>query len=81
MLVEKDLSLEKHIQFALWQNLHEISEQCVRELRQLTAEYGASLRTGALAEKRPSFVTPELHKYFKYGIFVMKGNTSVSSKI
>lgn len=39
----KDLSLEKHIQFALWiQNLHEISEQCVRELRQLTAGYDAS---------------------------------------
>ncbi|CAH6786814.1 3110001I22Rik [Phodopus roborovskii] len=42
MLVEKDPSLETSIQFALRQNLHEISERCVKELRQFIAEYDAS---------------------------------------
>nr|XP_042139450.1 periphilin-1-like [Peromyscus maniculatus bairdii]XP_042139451.1 periphilin-1-like [Peromyscus maniculatus bairdii] len=42
MLVEKDPSLEKSIQFAFRQNLHEISERCVEELRQFIAEYDAS---------------------------------------
>ncbi|XP_036053488.1 periphilin-1-like [Onychomys torridus] len=42
MLVEKDPSLEKSIQFAFRQNLHEISERCVEELRQFVAEYDAS---------------------------------------
>ncbi|XP_040586674.1 periphilin-1-like [Mesocricetus auratus] len=42
MLVDKDPSLEKSIQFALRQSLHEISERCVKELRQFIAEYDAS---------------------------------------
>lgn len=42
MLVEKDPSLERSIQFALRQNLHEISERCVKELRQFIAEYDAA---------------------------------------
>ncbi|XP_028723013.1 periphilin-1-like isoform X3 [Peromyscus leucopus] len=42
MLVEKDPSLKKSIQFAFRQNLHEISERCVEELRQFIAEYDAS---------------------------------------
>nr|KAF6470139.1 periphilin 1 [Molossus molossus] len=42
MLIEKDPSLEKPIQFALRQNLHEIGEQCVEELNHFIAEYDAS---------------------------------------
>lgn len=42
MLVEKDPSLETSIQFALRQNLYEISERCVKELRQFIAEYDAA---------------------------------------
>uniref|UniRef100_A0A8C2UPP5 Periphilin 1 n=2 Tax=Chinchilla lanigera TaxID=34839 RepID=A0A8C2UPP5_CHILA len=42
MLIEKDPSLEKSIQFALRQNLHEIGERCVEELKHFIAEYDAS---------------------------------------
>uniref|UniRef100_A0A8C6QM33 RIKEN cDNA 3110001I22 gene n=1 Tax=Nannospalax galili TaxID=1026970 RepID=A0A8C6QM33_NANGA len=42
MLIDKDPSLEKPIQFALRQNLHEISERCVTELNHFIAEYDAS---------------------------------------
>ncbi|EDK97365.1 mCG129801, isoform CRA_a [Mus musculus] len=42
MLVEKDASLERPIQFALRQNLHELSERCVEELRQFIADYDAA---------------------------------------
>nr|XP_034361250.1 periphilin-1-like [Arvicanthis niloticus]XP_034361251.1 periphilin-1-like [Arvicanthis niloticus] len=42
MLVDKDPSLERPIQFALRQNLHEISERCVKELRQFIEEYDAA---------------------------------------
>ncbi|XP_051030817.1 periphilin-1-like [Phodopus roborovskii] len=39
MLIEKDPSLEKSIQFALRQTLHEMSKQCVEELNQFITEY------------------------------------------
>lgn len=42
MLVEKDASLERSIQFALRENLHELSERCVEELRQFIADYDAA---------------------------------------
>ncbi|XP_014439695.1 periphilin-1 isoform X3 [Tupaia chinensis] len=42
MLIEKDPSLEKPIQFALRQNLHEIGERCVEELKRFIADYDAS---------------------------------------
>uniref|UniRef100_A0AC11CE39 Uncharacterized protein n=1 Tax=Ovis aries TaxID=9940 RepID=A0AC11CE39_SHEEP len=42
MLIEKDPSLEKSVQFALIQNLHEISERCVEELKHFIAEYDTS---------------------------------------
>ncbi|XP_073939261.1 periphilin-1 isoform X6 [Castor canadensis] len=42
MLIEKDPSLEKSIQFALRQNLHEIGERCVEELKHFIAEYDNS---------------------------------------
>ncbi|XP_008819986.1 periphilin-1-like isoform X2 [Nannospalax galili] len=42
MLIEKDPSLEKSIQFALRQNLHEIGERCVEELEHFIAEYDSS---------------------------------------
>nr|XP_044999655.1 periphilin-1-like isoform X2 [Jaculus jaculus] len=42
MLIEKDPSLEKSIQFALRQNLHEIGERCVEELKHFIAEYDIS---------------------------------------
>jgi hypothetical protein len=42
MLTEKDPSLEKSIQFALRQNLHEIGERCVEELKHFIAEYDNS---------------------------------------
>ncbi|XP_069325802.1 periphilin-1-like isoform X2 [Eulemur rufifrons] len=42
MLTEKDPSLEKSIQFALRQNLHEIGERCVEELKHFIAEYDTS---------------------------------------
>ena len=42
MLVEKDPSLEKSIQFALRQNLHEIGERCVEELKHFITEYDNS---------------------------------------
>ncbi|GAB1299760.1 Periphilin-1 [Apodemus speciosus] len=42
MLIEKDPSLEKSIQFALRQNLHEIGERCVEELKRFITEYDNS---------------------------------------
>ncbi|XP_058512110.1 periphilin-1 isoform X3 [Ochotona princeps] len=39
MLVEKDPSLAKSIQPALRQNLHELGERCVGELKRFIAEY------------------------------------------
>ncbi|XP_075407978.1 periphilin-1 isoform X2 [Tenrec ecaudatus] len=42
MLIEKDPSLEKSIQFALRQNLHEIGERCVEELKHFISEYDTS---------------------------------------
>ncbi|XP_054941655.1 periphilin-1 isoform X4 [Physeter macrocephalus] len=42
MLIEKDPSLEKSIQFALRQNLHEIGERCVEELKHFIEEYDTS---------------------------------------
>ncbi|KAM8803128.1 periphilin-1 isoform 3-T4 [Rhynchonycteris naso] len=42
MLIEKDPSLEKSIQFALRQNLHEIGERCLEELKHFIAEYDSS---------------------------------------
>ncbi|XP_032276145.1 periphilin-1 isoform X8 [Halichoerus grypus] len=42
MLIEKDPSLEKSVQFALRQNLHEIGERCVEELKHFIAEYDTS---------------------------------------
>eukprot|EP00073_Rattus_norvegicus_P025970 XP_006242295.1 PREDICTED: periphilin-1 isoform X4 [Rattus norvegicus] len=42
MLIEKDPSLEKSIQFALRQNLHEIGERCVEELKHFITEYDNS---------------------------------------
>ncbi|KAM4883046.1 periphilin-1 isoform 4-T4 [Thomomys bottae] len=42
MLIEKDPSLEQSIQFALRQNLHEIGERCVEELKNFIAEYDNS---------------------------------------
>ncbi|XP_048222107.1 periphilin-1 isoform X7 [Perognathus longimembris pacificus] len=42
MLIEKDPSLEQSIQFALRQNLHEIGERCVEELKHFIAEYDNS---------------------------------------
>lgn len=38
MMIEKDISLEKSMQFVLGQNLPEIGKQCV-ELKHLIAEY------------------------------------------
>ncbi|EOB02634.1 Periphilin-1, partial [Anas platyrhynchos] len=37
MLIDKDPSLEKSIQFALRQNLHEIGERCIEELKHFIA--------------------------------------------
>ncbi|NXA33713.1 PPHLN protein, partial [Eudromia elegans] len=42
MLIEKDPSLEKSIQFALRQNLHEIGERCIEELKLFIAQYDAA---------------------------------------
>ncbi|XP_039361637.1 periphilin-1 isoform X12 [Mauremys reevesii] len=42
MLIDKDPSLEKSIQFALRQNLHEIGERCIEELKHFIAEYDAA---------------------------------------
>ncbi|XP_031209290.1 periphilin-1 isoform X5 [Mastomys coucha] len=42
MLIEKDPSLERSIQFALRQNLHEIGERCVEELKHFITEYDNS---------------------------------------
>jgi len=42
MLIEKDPSLEKSVQFALRQNLHEIGERCLEELKHFIAEYDTS---------------------------------------
>ncbi|XP_075713162.1 periphilin-1 [Rhinoderma darwinii] len=39
MLIDKDPSLEKQIQFALRQNLSEIGERCIDELKLYIAEY------------------------------------------
>ncbi|NXA09195.1 PPHLN protein, partial [Sapayoa aenigma] len=42
MLIDKDPSLEKPIQFALRQNLHEIGERCIEELKHFIAQYDAA---------------------------------------
>ncbi|XP_053108680.1 periphilin-1 isoform X3 [Hemicordylus capensis] len=42
MLIEKDPSLEKPIQFSLRQNLHEIGERCIEELKHFIAEYDSA---------------------------------------
>ncbi|NXA45029.1 PPHLN protein, partial [Nothocercus julius] len=42
MLIDKDPSLEKSIQFALRQNLHEIGERCIEELKLFIAQYDAA---------------------------------------
>ncbi|XP_014819729.1 PREDICTED: periphilin-1 isoform X2 [Calidris pugnax] len=42
MLIDKDPSLEKSIQFALRQNLHEIGERCIEELKNFIAQYDAA---------------------------------------
>ncbi|XP_072510417.1 periphilin-1 isoform X1 [Notamacropus eugenii] len=42
MLIDKDPSLEKSVQFALRQNLHEIGERCIEELKHFIAEYDAA---------------------------------------
>lgn len=42
MLIDKDPSLEKQIQFALRQNLSEIGERCIEELKLYIAEYDAA---------------------------------------
>nr|XP_033814440.1 periphilin-1 isoform X3 [Geotrypetes seraphini]XP_033814441.1 periphilin-1 isoform X3 [Geotrypetes seraphini]XP_033814442.1 periphilin-1 isoform X3 [Geotrypetes seraphini]XP_033814443.1 periphilin-1 isoform X3 [Geotrypetes seraphini] len=41
MLIDKDPSLEKPIQFALRQNLNEIGERCIEELKHFITEYDA----------------------------------------
>lgn len=41
MLIDKDPSLEKSVQFALRENLHEIGERCIEELKQFIADYDA----------------------------------------
>ncbi|NWH63288.1 PPHLN protein, partial [Geococcyx californianus] len=42
MLIDKDPSLEKSIQFALRQNLQEIGERCIEELKHFIAQYDAA---------------------------------------
>ncbi|XP_034341066.1 periphilin-1-like [Arvicanthis niloticus] len=42
MLIEKDPSLEKSIQFALKQSLHEIGERCIEEVKNFITEYDNS---------------------------------------
>ncbi|XP_053318846.1 periphilin-1 [Spea bombifrons] len=42
MLIDKDASLEKQIQYALKQNLSEIGERCIEELKMFIAEYDAA---------------------------------------
>ncbi|XP_013915891.1 PREDICTED: periphilin-1 isoform X1 [Thamnophis sirtalis] len=42
MLIEKDPTLEKPVQFSLRQNLHEIGERCVEELKHFIAEYDST---------------------------------------
>ncbi|ERE65061.1 periphilin-1-like protein, partial [Cricetulus griseus] len=42
MLVEKEPSLENSIQFALRQNLQEMGERCVEELKRFITEYDNS---------------------------------------
>lgn len=42
MLIDKDPTLEKQVQFALRQNLSEIGERCIEELKVYIADYDAS---------------------------------------
>ncbi|KAE8615804.1 hypothetical protein XENTR_v10008622 [Xenopus tropicalis] len=42
MLIDKDPTLEKQIQFALRQNLSEIGERCIEELKMYITEYDAA---------------------------------------
>ncbi|KAM5264000.1 periphilin-1-like [Ctenodactylus gundi] len=44
MLVEKDPSLKRSIQFALRQNLRAVGERCVEELKRFIAEYDSSIQ-------------------------------------
>ncbi|XP_005993235.1 periphilin-1 isoform X2 [Latimeria chalumnae] len=42
MLIDKDPSLEKPIQFALKENLNDIGDRCIEELKRFIAEYDTS---------------------------------------
>ncbi|XP_077194701.1 periphilin-1 isoform X4 [Paroedura picta] len=42
MLIDKDPSLEKPIKFSLRQNLHEIGERCIDELKHFIADYDSA---------------------------------------
>lgn len=42
MLIDKDPSLEKPVQFALRQNLHEIGDRCIEELKHFITQYDAT---------------------------------------
>uniref|UniRef100_A0A6I8P015 Periphilin 1 n=1 Tax=Ornithorhynchus anatinus TaxID=9258 RepID=A0A6I8P015_ORNAN len=42
MLIDKDPSLEKCVQFALRQNLHEIGERCIEELKHFIKDYDSA---------------------------------------
>lgn len=82
MLIEKDPSLEKSVQFALIQNLHEISERVLKNssilLQSMTPssqDFGESVfRLLSQAKKISRFFPPGLCKSLIYGIFV-KRNT------
>ncbi|KAM6291543.1 periphilin-1 isoform 2-T2 [Porphyrio hochstetteri] len=55
MLIDKDPSLEKSIQFALRQNLHEIGERCIEELKHFIAQYDAANQDLSESYKEASY--------------------------
>lgn len=55
MLIDKDPSLEKSVQFALRQNLHEIGERCIEELKHFIAQYDAANQDASESFKEGSY--------------------------
>ncbi|XP_054034571.1 periphilin-1 isoform X1 [Dryobates pubescens] len=55
MLIDKDPSLENSLQFALRQNLHEIGERCIEELKRFIVQYDAANQDLAESFKEGSY--------------------------
>ncbi|KAG2459809.1 PPHLN protein, partial [Polypterus senegalus] len=51
MLIDKDPSLEKQIQVPLRENLRDIGERCIEELKQFIVDYDSSVAGAAVQQE------------------------------